>query len=513
MPCDTQPPVVSAKLRPPPTANVADRYLRALLAGDAARAERIVTQALSNGWSLADVYVLLLQHALYEVGRLWEHGQLSVAQEHVCTAITQQIMTSLHGRLFQTAKTGKWLLATSIGGNFHSVGIRMLADIFELDGWHTSYLGADAPAQMILDRLASSPHDVLAISAALDAHVPSVAALIVALRGSPLGRNLWIMVGGRAFNDDLELWREVGADGHAITPEGALRCAERGRLTQADPHPEPAPAQRLRVARIARANDPMLDAMSRLNSELNDMARTLAEKNAELAQLSAHVNRLMGIAAHDLRNPLAVIISNGQFLSEDLATSIGVDQREMLETIADSGAFMKRLLDDLLDVSQIRAGKLTLQREQVDVVAFTRKVVAMNGMLAQRKQITVHFTATQPAVELVVDRPKLQQVINNLVGNAVQYSPSGSMVEVTLTVDETEVVLSVRDRGRGIPATEVGKVFGVFETTTTRGTAGEKSTGLGLAIVQAIVQAHGGRIWLESVVDEGSCFFVSLPLG
>ncbi|MEJ7600182.1 MAG: PQQ-binding-like beta-propeller repeat protein, partial [Kofleriaceae bacterium] len=471
------------------------QYVERLLDGDLAGGERIVDDALASGWSLEAVYVDILQEALYEIGRRWEVSQLTVAQEHFCTAATQQVMASLHARLFATPKRGPRLLATSVGGNFHSIGIRMLADIFELAGWATTCLGADPTWDEVRDALASPDgHDVIAISAALVEHVADVAALIRNVRACPAGLGIHILVGGRPFNADLELWRAVGADGHATTPQAAVDLATDLVTNQPSLRQHTAIPLSSRPSMSPRPPETkLLDAMSRLNGQLHDATRALATKNAELARLNAQVNKMMGMAAHDLRNPLMVLGLHTQLLVEDLAGTLGADQSESLEAIQTATQFMRSLLDDLLDVSKIRAGKLQLEISSVELVGFVRGVVKTNAALAARKQIGVTFSTSVEAVTLPLDAPKIQQLVNNLVGNAVQYSMPGTDVTVELSTTGEVLCLVVRDRGAGIPEAELAKVFRAYETTSTQGTAGEKSTGLGLAIVQAIVEAHGGR--------------------
>jgi len=184
---------------------------------------------------------------------------------------------------------------------------------------------------------------------------------------------------------------------------------------------------------------------------------------------------------------------------------------EYLTSIDESSEFMRRLVDDSLDMSRLVADKLTIRREPIELVAFTRRVSAHNQHLAQRKSITLRVSSEQPTIEVAVDPSKIHQVINNLVGNAIQYSRPNSVIDIALDSDATTVTLVVHDQGLGIAADEVGTVFLPFTTTRTRGTAGEKSTGLGLAIVQSIVEAHQGRVRVESTLGEGSTFSVTLP--
>lgn len=201
------------------------RYLAALLEARLQDADAIVRQEVVHG--LDHVYSAVLQPALYEIGRLWETSQLNVAQEHFCTAATQQIMASLRAQLRQEPKASRRLLATSIGGNFHAVGIRVLSNIFELAGWEIRSLGVDSSAELVREALAATRCDVLALSAARKEHIPVVGSLIATLRQSPSGAMPWILVVGRAFNAEPARWREVGADGHAATPADAVVMADR----------------------------------------------------------------------------------------------------------------------------------------------------------------------------------------------------------------------------------------------------------------------------------------------
>ncbi|MEO8703418.1 MAG: ATP-binding protein [Kofleriaceae bacterium] len=490
-----------------PRPSAATAYLDALLSYDRAAARAIVQEALDHGDSLTTVYVDILQSALYQLGTRWEFGQITIAQEHYCTAATQGIMATLHGELYQSPRGGRRLLAVSVGGNLHSVGIRMVADVFELRGWSTVFTGADTAIESIVATLTREPFDVIAISAALSGHIAEIERLIVAVRA--LGVRTRILVGGRAFNGDPELWRTIGADGHAITPDQAVMLAE--SLVATTPI-----GPRLLELPTPEPHDPAGDertlvALSEINTELHDMARALAGKNAELARVNAELNRMTGVIAHDLRNPLSVILHYAYFLREDLAT-IAPDQIEHLTSIDQAAEFMVRLLDDLLDVSRIRAGKLRLQPVELELVEFVRSVVGLNQHLAHHKSIELRVTTGAPQLVVVVDRDKIQQVINNLVGNAIQYSKPNTTIDIALATDGGTVTITVRDQGVGIAEADLPKVFLPFETVTSHGTAGEKSTGLGLAIVQTIVEAHRGSVRVESTLGVGTSFVVTLPI-
>lgn len=257
----------------------------------------------------------------------------------------------------------------------------------------------------------------------------------------------------------------------------------------------------------------MYEELTRLNNELAAAQRELAKKNAELARLNEQKNRFLGLAAHDLRNPLEVINVYSRFLLDEAAERLEEEQLDFVRTIMRSSNFMLALVDDLLDVSKIEAGRLELELSEVDLRALVERNVELNRRLAERKEIKILFESLPDLPRLRLDASKIEQVLNNLVGNAVKFSPRGSTVEVGLEDADGSVVLYVKDEGPGVPAGESEKLFEPFTRRSARGTEGEKGTGLGLAIVKRIVEGHGGRITVESEPGAGATFAVSLPAG
>jgi len=260
------------------------------------------------------------------------------------------------------------------------------------------------------------------------------------------------------------------------------------------------------------ADEPLFEAFTRLNNELTDAQRTLAKQNAALAELNEQKNRLLGMAAHDLRNPLGVIMGYAKFLNRTAGAKLDEKESQFVAQIEKSSQFMLRLLEDLLDVSQIESGKLNLALAPTDLGALVRNNVELNRVLAAAKNIAIELElpAGLPAVD--VDATKIEQVLNNLISNALKYSHPGTTVRVSAGARDGEFEISVRDEGQGIPPAELGRLFQAFPKTTVRSTGGEKSTGLGLAITRRIVEGHGGRIAVDSRVGEGSVFRLSLPL-
>ena len=238
----------------------------------------------------------------------------------------------------------------------------------------------------------------------------------------------------------------------------------------------------------------------------------MAKKNSELEQLSALRNELLSMAAHDLRSPLGVIQNYSDFLEVDAGPLLNDEQRAFISTIKRTSRFMLKLVDDLLDVTSIEAGRLTLDRQPSDLCRLLADNVTLNRTLAARKDIAVEFAPVGPLPLVALDVDRIHQVLNKLVGNAIKFSTPGSRVSVTAAVSGDAVIISIADQGLGLSASDLTSLFKPFARATVRGTAGEKSTGLGLAIARSIVEAHGGRIWAESELGKGATFFVSLPV-
>lgn len=210
-----------------PLHELAVKYLETLLRGDRQTASRLILDAVEQGASVKDIYLHVFQLCQREVGRLWQMNRVSVAQEHFCTAATQVIMSQLYPYIFATEKkAGRRLVATTVGGEFHEIGVHMVTDFLEMEGWDTYYLGANTPDESILRALEERQAGILAISATITFHVSKVRELIDRLR-SALSFPIKIMTGGYPFNIARDLWKEVGADAYARDAHEAVSVAER----------------------------------------------------------------------------------------------------------------------------------------------------------------------------------------------------------------------------------------------------------------------------------------------
>jgi MerR family transcriptional regulator, light-induced transcriptional regulator len=207
------------------SAAMARDYLKALLRGDRRSAGALIANAAAAGTPVADIYLRVFQPVLYEVGRLWQANEITVAQEHYCSAATQLIMSQLYPRIFNAQRQGKTLVAACTAGDLHEIGLRTVADFFEMAGWDTHYLGANVPIADLVRLLAERRAHVLALSATIAAHIGTVRETIRSVRRSAQGQGMVILVGGYPFNIAGDLWRQIGADGCASDAAAALQLA------------------------------------------------------------------------------------------------------------------------------------------------------------------------------------------------------------------------------------------------------------------------------------------------
>lgn len=210
-----------------PRGALANRYLGSLLARDRHEAANIILGALNAGTSVDEVYLEILQPVLREVGRLWQNGTITVAQEHYSTAMTQMIMSQTYPFIFDTPRGGHRLVAGCVGSELHEVGARMVADLFEYHGWDTYYIGANNPTAAIIESVVEFGAEVLALSATMGFHARMVEEVIRAVRADTRCANTIIIVGGLPFNVAPNLWRAVGADGWSPDALSAIDLANR----------------------------------------------------------------------------------------------------------------------------------------------------------------------------------------------------------------------------------------------------------------------------------------------
>jgi signal transduction histidine kinase len=245
----------------------------------------------------------------------------------------------------------------------------------------------------------------------------------------------------------------------------------------------------------------------------SDVARRagLAIDNARLFRAAQEAikarDEVLGTVAHDLGNPLSVISIVSRTLLNKGPEAFDADTRGLIEGTYESSARMARLIDDLLDVSRIDAVGLQLQKESLDPASFLHDVAQRVRPLAENKRISLRVEIDGELPRISADGDRLSQVMWNLLGNAVKFTPEEGSVRITGRRDADAVRVSVIDDGPGIPE-EVGRTL--FDRFA-RGRSNRRGVGLGLAISKGIVEAHGGRIWADSRLGEGCAIHFTLP--
>ncbi len=227
-------------------------------------------------------------------------------------------------------------------------------------------------------------------------------------------------------------------------------------------------------------------------------------------------DQFIWLVAHELRNPLAALKGFATMLLRhsqgDKGTALASWQQEALTELDLAANRLNRLTEDLLDVVRLQAGRLMLHRESIDLVNTIRHVIAQMGQSSDRHQLT--FSTSLSHLQAQMDRGRIEQVLVNLLTNAIKYSPDGGLVEVALQLvpEWQEARISIRDQGIGIPQAEQAQLFGRFVRASNSQTQGISGTGLGLYLCRELVSQHGGDIWFESTEGAGSTFFLRLPL-
>jgi len=246
-------------------------------------------------------------------------------------------------------------------------------------------------------------------------------------------------------------------------------------------------------------------------SLLKELVLKYSDNEKELFELNQLKNKFLGIAAHDLRNPLVSIRGFSEMLVGGDIGSLNDDQKEVLGIIRTVSQQMLDLINNLLDVAVIESGKLSLQLAHGCLRTLLEERINLIKKTGEKKQTTIK-TVISDIPETVFDSGRIGQVIDNLLSNAIKYSPAGSIVDVNLDLRDDEAVISVKDNGPGLSDEDQAKLFGTFQKLSSVPTGGEKSTGLGLSIVKKIVEAHNGRVEVVSRPGYGSTFSFIIPL-
>jgi signal transduction histidine kinase len=215
--------------------------------------------------------------------------------------------------------------------------------------------------------------------------------------------------------------------------------------------------------------------------------------------------------SHELRTPLNAIIGFSEVLLDRMFGELNDKQDDYLKDIHSSGRHLLTLINDILDLSKVEAGRMELEPATFDLPSAIGNAMTLVRERAQRHGIALGIAVDPGLGEIVADERKLKQILLNLLSNAVKFTPDGGRIDVTARREAGVVVISVRDTGIGIAPQDQETVFEAFRQVGRHYTNKQEGTGLGLTLTRKFVELHGGRIWLESIPGQGSTFTFTLP--
>ena len=255
---------------------------------------------------------------------------------------------------------------------------------------------------------------------------------------------------------------------------------------------------------------PNRDEIGALAADVNRMNDELGQLYNELAAASRHKSDFLATMSHELRTPLNAIIGFSEVLHEQMFGELNERQAAYIRDVLEAGRHLLSLINDVLDLAKIEAGRMELELSQVDVSNVLGSAVSMHAERASRNGIALAL-ATEPAeIKIEADERRVRQIVFNLLSNAVKFTPADGKIDVSARLDDGRVEISVADTGPGIAAADRDTIFEEFE----RAADGKKEegTGLGLPLSRKLVELHGGRLWVESEVGHGSTFRFTLPV-
>jgi signal transduction histidine kinase len=252
------------------------------------------------------------------------------------------------------------------------------------------------------------------------------------------------------------------------------------------------------------------DSYNNLEQQVEERTRELGQAIIELESASRHKSDFLANMSHELRTPLNAIIGFSEVLLERMFGDINSKQKEYLQDILSSGRHLLSLINDILDISKVEAGRMELQPGPVDLRFVLQNAISLVRERATRQGISLALDIDQSVGAIEADERRVKQILFNLLSNALKFTPAGGRVMVTAALLGDAVQISVRDTGIGIKSEDQDRIFEEFQQAGP-GKAVE-GTGLGLALAKRFVEMHGGRIWVESAVGTGSSFTFTLPL-
>ncbi len=264
-----------------------------------------------------------------------------------------------------------------------------------------------------------------------------------------------------------------------------------------------------RTVRVTAVRD--LSAYKRTEAALRQSQAELRERNAELAHANRLKSEFLATMSHELRTPLTAVLGFSQLLGDELFGPLNAKQKEQVKSIHDSGSHLLSLISDILDLSKIEADRVSLTRQPTEIEPLLKGAIGVVRASAEAKGI--HLTTTfGPLSSLQCDPTRVKQVLYNLLGNAIKFTPLGGHVELRAREVGDALCVEVEDNGIGIAEESLDKLFQPFSQVDSSLARNYGGTGLGLALSKRLVELHGGEVWVKSTPGQGSCFGFSLPL-
>jgi signal transduction histidine kinase len=253
------------------------------------------------------------------------------------------------------------------------------------------------------------------------------------------------------------------------------------------------------------------DELGRLAENLNRMNDELRRLYEELETVSRHKSEFLANMSHELRTPLNAIIGFSELLQQQLSGELNEQQLGYVEDVLDAGRHLLSLINDVLDLSKVEAGKMDLDLSDVSLRVALESGVTMHAERATREGITLGLHLDPDEITIQADERRLRQVIFNLLSNAVTFTPAGGRVDISAQLANGVVEVSVADTGPGIAPEDQALIFEEFRQARAGAARRAEGTGLGLPLSRRFIELHGGRLWVESVSGEGSTFRFTLP--
>jgi signal transduction histidine kinase len=252
------------------------------------------------------------------------------------------------------------------------------------------------------------------------------------------------------------------------------------------------------------------DEIGALAADVNGMSDELQRAYRELELASEHKSEFLATMSHELRTPLNAIIGFSEVLQEQMFGDLNERQIAYVNDVLEAGRHLLSLINDVLDLAKIEAGKMELELSQVAVADVLRAAVSMHSERASRSGIALALHTEPDEITITADERRVRQVVFNLLSNAVKFTPPDGRIDVTARLDDGQVEIAVADTGPGIAAQDLEAIFEEFEQTSEGKQA--EGTGLGLPLSRKLAELHGGRLWAESTPGRGSTFHFTLPV-